>query len=179
MDWFTNIWGWVVGIASGVSYGAILTAVIVMGIKRIGNKSEKKQVEICRETTLEATEYAIEKGLGAIKTKVHKHDIEPLVEEKLRIAAKVASEEQVKELQRIHEENQKIVAILEKFSVYFDDSYYISAETKAELKEAISNAKENKADLVESELEENYIDESPSTENNPQNESHKTNSIER
>ena len=98
----------------------------------------------------------------------------------MKEVAKITSEEQVKALKDLHAENQKIVAILEKFAVYFDDSFYVSAEAKQELKDAIADAKDEKEpEIVESEVDGEFIETTPNTENNPQNESHNASYIER
>lgn len=178
-EWFNTVWGWVVAVAGGVSYSAILTTIICIILKRATAKSGDRQVEISKQVAEETCKTAIKESLGAIKTRVHKHDIEPLVEEKLREVAKISSEVQAKELKEVHEENQKIVKILEKFAVYFDDSFYVSDNAKAELKEAIADAKEEKVELAESEVVEELIEIPTNTEITPQNESQKPTLIER
>lgn len=179
-DWFNTVWGWVVAVAGGVSYSAILTTIICIVLKGTAAKARQSQAQITKEVQKEACETAIKEGLGAIKTKVHKHDIEPLVEARLKDVAKITSEEQVKALKEIHEENQKLVLILEQISKLFDNSFYISEETKQELKNTIAEAKdETEPELVESEVVNELVSETPNTENNTQNESHKTTSIER
>lgn len=179
-EWFSTVWGWVVSIVGGLSFSAIITMVLYGCIKGGFAKAVARQSSAYKEQAREVSKIAVEEGLKGIKTRVHKHDIEPLVEARMKEVAKITSEEQVKALKDLHAENQKIVAILEKFAVYFDDSFYVSAEAKQELKDAIADAKDEKEpEIVESEVDGEFIETTPNTENNPQNESHKTNYIER
>lgn len=179
-EWFQTAWGWVTSIIGGLSFSAILTAIICAMIKGNNNRNSAKLVELLREEAKASSQEAVAEGLGAIKTIVHKHDIEPLVDAKLKNVAKITSEEQTKDLKQIHKDYQQIVKILDIFSSYFDNSFYVSDENKHALKEEIAEAKdEEEPEPVKSDLIDEMVSEPVNTENSPQNESHSTTSIER
>ena len=177
-EWFKQTGVWVATALGGTSLAGVLGFVIWYTLKSAFTKSNKQVVELNRQLAKETSDIAVEKGLGAIKVQVHKHDIQPLVEERMREVAKISSEAQTKELKEIKENQQKMVVIMEKVAKLFDDSYYISDEAKAELNEAIEDAKEISVEPVESKVSVEETKEEPKTEKEPQKESQKT-TIER
>lgn len=178
-DWFNTVWGWVVSIVGGLSFAGIVTA-IIYGCLKGGFAKAIQKINI-EEIVKETSEKSVAEGVKRVKSITHKHDIQPLVEEKLKEIAKYTSEEQTKELKKLHEDHQKLVKILEGIASLYDDSFYVSDEVKANLKKSIAEAKNDEINVepAESEVIDEIVYDEPNIENNPQNESHNANSIER
>ena len=154
MEILNNIWVWLVGILSGVSFTGIVAAVIYGCLKGGFNRTlQKINIE-------KIVEGVVNKQMERIKKVSFTQNIQPLVESELLKVYEKTNETVVKELQKTQEKYDKLVNVLEKFYAYFDDSL-VSDSKKQELKEALDTAKTEKPKDIEikeieiEELEEN------------------------
>lgn len=180
MDWTTigaQVAHWCAIIGGSISIPAVI-GYIATSHNRIKLQNFIAKTSIENSAQIEAaSEKAVEKAIGKLKTVTFKHDIEPVVAKKVDESIKRLEDK----IDRQEEQNKHIVELFETFSAFFDDSYYIDDEKKAKCREAIEVAKADysKEELAETVLEEEPQAESVNTENSSQNESHNTTSIER
>ena len=150
---FTQIWTWVASILAGLSVVGIGTAIIYGAIrgyikKLIGKTSIKA---VCTETIKET-----HKGMKAY---TFTHNIQPVLESGLEKVNEKSAEFINTKTKQLEERYDKLLKVVEKLSAYFDNSIAVSDQAKAELKEAIAEAKEDKPievveDVVTFEVEE-------------------------
>jgi len=186
MAYIENIWAQVLywgGIVLGsVSIPSVI-GVVMYSFFKAKNRKHLEALDL-KGIAKEEARLVVEEMFGKIKMQVFKHDIEPIAESKIDEASKRLTKELRKDLKKIHEENAHIVACLDIFAHYFDDSFYIPETRKAEMHEKLEEAK---SDYSEKELAESVIIEEvkeepkgePKTETSPEIESKKTISIER
>lgn len=138
MDFMTilnNIWNAVAPYLAGVSVSGIISAVIYGCLRGAFNKTISKLdvSKIAEETT--------NKSVEQIKKVSFQQSIQPLVESELKKIDENAAKEFKAELNEVKASYEKLRVCLEKLSAYFDNSIYVSDEAKAELHEALEDAK--------------------------------------
>lgn len=170
-------WG---GIALGSVSIPTVIGVIVSSWLRSKNDKHLKSLDLEGVSTA-AADITVTKTLGKMKTYTFKHDIEPIAEEKIDEASKRLTKDLRKDIKKIHEENAHIVKVIDEFSKFFDNSFYVSEENKEKLRIALDEAKGDftEKELAESVLVEEPVVEDPKTEPSTETESPKTTSIER
>lgn len=162
MEILDVIWTYVAPIFGGISISGLISFVIYACLKGAFNRTINKiNVE-------KISEQATEKGIEKVKKVSFNHSIQPIVESELKKIDEQVAKQFKAELKKVQENYDKLVNILEKLSAYFDGSIGVSEQAKAELKEAISNAKSEEGSVesvVESEVK---IVESPKDEETKQ-----------
>lgn len=154
---FSEIWVYIVSVLGGVSVAGILTAVIYGCLKGAFNRLiQKINVE-------KITEKATEKGIDRIKKISFTQTIQPLVESELKKVTEQANKYIKTELANVQVKYDKLIAILEALSSYFDNSIAVSEQSKADLKQAIQDAKNDKIEVQEIVLEPNKKEKSTIT----------------
>ena len=127
MEIFNEIWVWLVAALGGISMTSIITAVIIGCLKGAFNKT------ISKINVEKIADDATNKGIEKVKKISFEQSIQPVVESELKKITETANEETQKKY-------DNLIAILEKFYAYFDDSM-VSETKKQELKQAINEAK--------------------------------------
>ena len=160
MEVLNQIWQAIAPYVAGISVSGIISTVIYGCLKGAFNRTINKiNVEkIANEAT--------DKGVEKVKQISFKHSIQPLVESELaKIDEKVAKQFK-EELKKVQDNYDKLVAVLEKLSAYFDGSIGVSEQAKAELKQALTDAK-NEPTTAESIVSEEIIEEIPKQATEP------------
>jgi len=154
MEILNQIWQAIAPYVAGVSVTGILSAVIYGCLKGAFNRTINKiNVE-------KIAEKATDKGVQKVKTISFEHSIQPIVESELeKIDEKVAKQFK-EELKKVQDNYDKLVTVLEKLSAYFDGSIGVSEQAKAELKQALADAK-NEPTTAESVVVDTFIEEDP------------------
>lgn len=156
-----QIWGYVLPIGGGITLGALIIAILVPVVKGIINKALSK-IDVAK---IEQT--AVDKGLDKIKTMSFKQSIQPVVESELRKITEEANRYLETQVDGMNENYLKIVAILEKFAAYFDNSIAVSETAKKELRETIDDAQ--KGGKIEQSISvEEFIAETPIIDDTPE-----------
>ena len=153
MEWINQIWVWILGAVGGLTVGGIITAICVAFIKgKIAKMIAKVNFEKIEEK-------AVNKGLEKIKGVTFKHEIQPLVQSEMVKVNENAVKGLKNELKEIKAQYTHLVLINEKLAAYFDNSI-VSEAKKAELHEAIEDAKETplyvESVVLEEKLKEEY-----------------------
>lgn len=139
MDDLANIWNM---IAPYVTNGAIWSAIAsILGacIARAIKKS-KNETTAALNTKVVANELKQEMK-KEIKEISFEQNIQPLVESELKKVTEEANTYLKQQLKETQEGYNKLLLCVEKLSAYFDNSIGVSDEAKAELKQAIADAK--------------------------------------
>ena len=132
----SNVWVWIVGALSGLSVTGIIAAIIYGVVKGGFNRSmQRLNFEKMFRTML--NEY-----LERIKQVSFAQNIQPLVESELRKITETAKEYNKKAYEELSKKYDNLIAVMEKFFAYFDDSL-VSDTKKKELKEALDIAKKD------------------------------------
>lgn len=152
MEILNTIWVWIVSILGGVSLTTILVFVIKFGV---GAQIRKFLAKINVE---KIAEQATEKGVAKVKKISFNHNIQPLVESELVKINEKSTEVLKKELADVQKKYDNLIVIMEKLSAYFDNSIGVAEEKKADLKNAIANAK-NDTITAESVVIDEFVDE--------------------
>lgn len=160
MEILNQIWQAIAPYVAGISVSGIISVVIYGCLKSAFNRTINKiNVE-------KIAEKATDKGVEKVKTVSFKHSIQPLVESELaKIDEKVAKQFK-EELKKVQDNYNKLVAVLEKLSAYFDGSIGVSEQAKAELKQALADAK-NEPTIAESVVVDRIIEEEPKQATEP------------
>lgn len=160
MEILNQIWQAIAPYVAGISVSGIISVVIYGCLKSAFNRTINKiNVE-------KIAEKATDKGIEKVKTVSFKHSIQPLVESELaKIDEKVAKQFK-EELKKGQDNYNKLVAVLEKLSAYFDGSIGVSEQAKAELKQALADAK-NEPTIAESVVVDRIIEEEPKQATEP------------
>jgi len=146
-----NTWA-ILGLSiGGVSVLTIICTVLWFVLKASFNKTIRKiNIEkICEE----AYKKGFEAGVNRVKEISFKHNIEPLVKSKLEEVNEYSIGVVKEEMGELKANYTKLVNILEAQAKYFDNSIGVSEEAKAELKEAIAEAKAETEKCVDVESE--------------------------
>lgn len=139
MEEIANIWNMIAPyVAGGTLGGTILISVILVLrsalCKKIdGVKEHFNSKEISQDVSNNIKE--------EIKNITFEQDIQPLVKSELKKVTEEANEYVKQQLKETQEGYNKLLNCLEKLSAYFDNSIGVSDEAKAELKQAIEEAK--------------------------------------
>lgn len=153
MEVLNQIWQAIAPYVAGISVSGILSAIIYGCLKGAFNRT------ISKINVEKIAEKATDKGIEKVKTVSFEHSIQPLVESELeKIDEKIAKQFK-EELKKVQDNYDKIIAVLEKFYAYFDDSM-VSETKKQELKQALEDAK-SAPKTAESVLVEEIIVEEP------------------
>ena len=147
----SNTWA-ILGISvGGVSLLTIICTILWFCLKSAFNKTIREMN--IKKIYEEANEKGFNAGIERVKEITFKHSIEPLVISNLEKANEYSVAVLKEELGKTQAKYDKLVAIMEKLSNYFDNSIGVPEEKKAELKEAIANAKSSEIceQVIESE----------------------------
>lgn len=136
MEALTQVWVFVISICSGISVAGIVSAIVYGVINGHFKKTVAKLnvKEVCKET--------IDETLAGLKSITYKHEIQPLVESGLEQVTEKANAYIDKGYEALEMRYRTLINILEKLSAYFDNSIGVSDQAKAELKQAIAEAKQ-------------------------------------
>lgn len=152
MEFLNEIWMWIVGILGGVSYTGIVSAVIYGCLKGGFNKTlQKMNIEKINENLAN-------KQMERIKQVSFKQNIQPIVESELKKVTETANEYIKKQLEEVQKKYDNVIAVLEKFYAYFDDSL-VSDSKKQDLKQALQDAKTETSTPNEIEVSQVVIEE--------------------
>lgn len=171
MEIFSEIWVWLVAALGGVSITGIISAVIYGCLKGAFNKT------ISKINVEKIAQDATEKGVEKVKKISFTHSIQPLVESELKKINEQSVEVLKQSLADVTTQYNKVILILEKLSAYFDNSIGVSDNAKEELKQAISEAK-NEPLQAESVVDDEIVEPTPKQAVEPK-ESAKNSNIER
>ena len=153
MEWINQIWVWILGGLSGVTLGGIITWLNSWNVSRSIHKTMKKY------NPAKSQQDAIDQGLEKIKGVTFKHEIQPLVQSEIVKVNENAVKSLKNELREIKAQYTHQTLILEKLAAYFDNSI-VSEAKKAELHEAIEEAKATplyvESVVLEEKLKEEY-----------------------
>ena len=143
MEFLNELWVWILSAIGGVSFSAVITAVIYGCLKGAFNKT------ISKINVESIADKATEKGVERVKKVSFTHNIQPLVESELKKVNEHSVEVLKKELADVQAKYDNVINILDKLACYFDNSIGVAEEKKAELKQAIAKA-QNKPMVAES-----------------------------
>lgn len=135
MNWLANLWNAISPYVAGISIGSVVTA-IVCGILK--GAFEKKLSKINVENIVET---ATNKAVDKIRKVTFKQTIQPIVESELRKVNEAANERIEDCLATTNAKLDALLLIEEKQAAYFDNSYFVGEDKKAELHDAINSAK--------------------------------------
>lgn len=152
MEILNSIWVWILSILGGVSITTILTFVIRITLTNSFKKT------IAKIDVEKIAEKATDKGVAKVKKISFTHNIQPIVESELVKINEKSTEVLKKELADVQKKYDNLIVIMEKLSAYFDNSIGVAEEKKADLKNAIANAK-NDTITAESVIIDEFVDE--------------------
>lgn len=135
MDFLLELWQAIAPYFAGVTISGLISAIIFGCLKGAFNKTiNRLNVEKIAET-------ATNKGVEKVKKISFEQSIQPIAESELKKITENANayiEKQLKEVKLYHENT---LLILEALAKYFDNSIGVPEETKANLKNVLTNAK--------------------------------------
>lgn len=134
-----QIWDTIAPYVTGTTIGSIVMIAVTTIIKSAIAKLGKKQDEVFSSKVV-AKEVSNEMK-DEIKNISFEQTIQPLVESELKKVTEAANEYVKQQLKETQEGYNKLLNCLEKLSAYFDNSIGVPDEAKAELKQAIEDAK--------------------------------------
>lgn len=152
MEILNSIWVWILSILGGVSITTILTFVIRITLTNSFKKT------IAKIDVEKIAEKATDKGVAKVKKISFTHNIQPIVESELVKINEKSTEVLRKELADVQKKYDNLIVIMEKLSAYFDNSIGVAEEKKADLKQAIADAK-NDTVTAESVIIDEFVDE--------------------
>jgi hypothetical protein len=152
MEILNSIWVWILSILGGVSITTILTFVIRITLTNSFKKT------IAKIDVEKIAEKATDKGVAKVKKISFTHNIQPIVESELVKINEKSTEVLRKELADVQKKYDNLIVIMEKLSAYFDNSIGVAEEKKADLKQAIADAK-NDTITAESVVIDEFVDE--------------------
>ena len=135
MEFLSEIWVWIVSALGGISLAGIITAVIYGCLKGAFNRT------ISKINVQKIADQATAKGVERVKEVSFTHSIQPIVESSLVEINEKATKKKKKQTEKVSDKYDKIINILDKLACYFDNSIGVADEKKAELKQAIAEAK--------------------------------------
>lgn len=138
MGILNQLWVWILSALGGLTLTGIITAIIYGSLKGAFNKT------ISKINVQKIADTATEKGIEKVRKVSFTHSIQPLVESELKKINEHSVEVMKTSLKETSEKYDKLIDVMEKLSAYFDNSIGVSETAKAELKNAIKNAKEDK-----------------------------------
>lgn len=134
-----QVWDIIAPYVTGTTIGSIVMIAVTTIIKSAIAKLGKKQDEVFSSKVV-AKEVSNEMK-DEIKNISFEQTIQPLVESELKKVTEAANEYVKQQLKETQEGYNKLLNCLEKLSAYFDNSIGVPDEAKAELKQAIEDAK--------------------------------------
>ena len=134
-----QIWDTIAPYVTGTTIGSIVMIAVTTIIKSAIAKLGKKQDEVFSSKVV-AKEVSNEMK-DEIKNISFEQTIQPLVESELKKVTEAANEYVKQQLKETQDGYNKLLNCLEKLSAYFDNSIGVPDEAKAELKQAIEDAK--------------------------------------
>jgi hypothetical protein len=134
MEILNQIWVWVVAVFGFIAGSGIVGVIIAFLPKLLANIVVKK-IDIKKEQ-----EKGFNEGVAQVKKVTFKHSIQPVVESELVKVTEKVDERIIKQNKEIKEQYNRIINVLDKFMAYFENSM-VSDEKKAELREALKEAK--------------------------------------
>lgn len=120
---------------AGVTIGGIISAIICGCLKGAFDKTIRK-VDVEK-----IANKATDKGIERVKNVTFNHSIQPIVESRMTEIDEKVAKQFKEEIKKVQEKYDHLISIIEKLSSYFDGSIGVSEQAKAELKQAISDAK--------------------------------------
>lgn len=139
-----TIWQLIAPYFTGISIGGIISTILGLTLKSQFSKAMSKvNVEKIAKT-------AVNVGTDKLKSTTFKHDIQPLVESKLKEIQEKANELTTAQLILMEAKYDKLIKVLECFAQYFDNSVGVPESAKENLKKAIELAKNEPELTVES-----------------------------
>lgn len=139
-----NIWNMIAPyVTNGAIWSAIasiLGAIIAKSIRNSRDKTSAK-LEVLQKNLYKDIDDRFAKFEEKLKTVTIEQDITPLVKSELKKVTEEANEYVKQQLKETQEGYNKLLNCLEKLSAYFDNSIGVPDEAKAELKQAIEDAK--------------------------------------
>lgn len=134
MEILNEVWVWIITALGGISLTSIITAVIIGCLKGAFNKA------VAKINVEKIADDATNKGIERVKKISFEQSIQPIVESELKKVTETANKYIKDTLAETQAKYDKLVAVLEKFYAYFDDSL-VSEAKKQELKQALEDAK--------------------------------------
>ena len=149
---FSQIWIWIASALGGVSIAGIISAIIYGCLKGAFNRT------IAKINIQKISEETADKSILKIKDVSFKHSIQPIVEGELKKINEYATEVVKEQLAKMEEKYNKLLNVIEKLSAYFDNSIGVSENAKQELKQAITDAKNEPVEPESVETEEIIVE---------------------
>lgn len=134
-----QIWDTIAPYVTGTTIGSIVMIAVTTIIKSAIAKLGKKQDEVFSSKVV-AKEVSNEMK-DEIKNITFEQNIQPLVKSELKKVTEEANAYLKQQLKETQEGYNKLINCLEKLAAYFDNSIGVPDEAKAELKQAIEEAK--------------------------------------
>lgn len=135
MEFLSQFWVLIASIIGSVSLTTILVFVLKIGVgsqvKRFLSKINVEKI----------ADKATEKGIQRVKKVSFTHSIQPLVESGLERVNEKSNQYIDAAIKRMEDKLDSIILIQEKQAAYFDNSIGVSETAKQELRDAISEAK--------------------------------------
>lgn len=139
MEILNSIWQAIYPYVAGISVTGIISAIIYGCLKGAFNRTINKiNVE-------KIAEKATDKGVDRVKSISFEHSIQPIVMSEIKKLNEQVAKEFKDEIKKTQDNYNKLIAVIEKLSAYFDGSIGVSEQAKAELKQALSEAKNEPA----------------------------------
>lgn len=151
MEFISGIWAWVMTAVGGVTLAGVISAVIYGSLKGAFNKT------ISKINVKEIADKATEKGIQRVKKVSFTHSIQPLVESGLERVNEKSNQYIDAAIKRMEDKLDSIILIQEKQAAYFDNSIGVPETAKQELKDAISEAR-NEFVAVESKIVDEVVE---------------------
>ena len=139
MEILNEIWVWIGSVLGGLTVTGVLSAIIAGTLKGAFNKT------ISKINVEKIAEDATNKGIEKVKKISFEQSLQPIVESELKKVNEAANEYIKKALSDTQKGYDNIIAVLEKFYAYFDDSL-VSENKKQELRQALDEAKNKPVD---------------------------------
>ena len=141
--WFKNVWekgkAWCIGAFSGVSFSALVAAIVYVGVKRLTNKGFDKIEKATNATTI--ADKTSEKFLQNISNVALDVNIKPVLESQYKAMSEQINGELSINLQKQDRKNLALIKCFEAFADYFKCSTAVSDEQKEALANTIAEAK--------------------------------------
>lgn len=141
---FSNVWTWIAGVIGMIGVPTITGIIAAFSAMA----RQRKITQNYYDSVENLVDKATNAGIDRIKNITFKNDIQPLVESELKKVYEYSIAVLETSLKAVQGQYGHVVEVLEALSKYFDNSIGVSDEAKAELKQAIEEAK-NQATVTE------------------------------
>lgn len=139
MDDLANIWNMIAPyVTNGAIWGTIASILGACISRAIKKSTDKTTTAFSTKVVANEVKKEIKEDIKNIS---FEQTIQPLVESELKKVTEAANEYVKQQLKEAQEGYNKLLNCLEKLSAYFDNSIGVPDEAKAELKQAIEDAK--------------------------------------